>query len=161
MEAPGASPATGASWPDRRKGWASPGRGPVLPISRMGCVDPIPGELTSRLVLTRRWGRGLFCFWQEATATRATMPPESRTVLLKKKVFLDTCSHVPSPAPGQSTPNRPTALAGPKSLVGVPGSEMRCQSRESARRSRRRAMYSDLALYLATWGCDPSGQGNG
>ena len=34
-------------------------------------------------------------------------------VLLKKKVFLDTCSHVPSPAPGQSTPNRPTAFAGP------------------------------------------------
>ena len=39
VEAPGASPATGASWPDRRKGWASPGRGPVLPISRVGCVD--------------------------------------------------------------------------------------------------------------------------
>ena len=34
-------------------------------------------------------------------------------VLLKKKVFLDTCSHVPSPAPGQSTPNRPAAFAGP------------------------------------------------
>ena len=34
-------------------------------------------------------------------------------VLLKKKVFLDTCSHVPWPAPGQSTPNRPTAFAGP------------------------------------------------
>ena len=34
VEAPGASPATGASWPDRRKGWASPGRGPVLPFAR-------------------------------------------------------------------------------------------------------------------------------
>ena len=62
VEAPGASPATGASWPDRRKGWASPGRGPVLPFSRMGCIDPIPGELTSLPSLTRRWGRGLIWY---------------------------------------------------------------------------------------------------
>ena len=43
VEAPGASPATGASWPDRRKGWASPGRGPVLPFPRVGAVStPVP-----------------------------------------------------------------------------------------------------------------------
>ena len=44
VEAPGASPATGASWPDRRKGWASPGQGPVLPFTRGGCVDPGSGR---------------------------------------------------------------------------------------------------------------------
>merc|ERR1712138_263391 len=36
VEAPGASPATGASWPDRRKGRASPGRGPVVPLDAWG-----------------------------------------------------------------------------------------------------------------------------
>ena len=59
VEAPGASPATGASWPDRRKGWASPGRGPVLPISRMGCVDSGSGALSSSRWSTSSWGRGL------------------------------------------------------------------------------------------------------
>ena len=43
VEAPGASPATGASWPDRRKGWASPGRGPVLPLDAWGLCRPNPG----------------------------------------------------------------------------------------------------------------------
>ena len=85
VEAPGASPATGASWPDRRKGWASPGRGPVLPISRGGCVDSGPGALSSLPSLTRRWGRYLSCPAHEATATRATIAAYSRTVLLKKK----------------------------------------------------------------------------
>ena len=60
VEAPGASPATGASWPDRRKGWASPGRGPVLPFTRGGCVDPDPDELTSRLGAPFSWG-GRLC----------------------------------------------------------------------------------------------------
>ena len=68
VEAPGASPATGASWPDRRKGWASPGRGPVLPFARGGCVDPDPGELTSWRGLSRSWGRGLFCSEQKSDA---------------------------------------------------------------------------------------------
>ena len=40
VEAPGASPATGASWPDRRKGWASPGRGPVVPLDAWGLCRP-------------------------------------------------------------------------------------------------------------------------
>ena len=61
VEAPGASPATGASWPDRRKGWASPGRGPVLRISRGTCVDPIPGALSSPTRSSSSWGRGLCC----------------------------------------------------------------------------------------------------
>ena len=82
VEAPGASPATGASWPDRRKGWASPGRGPVLPVSRVGCVDSGSGALTSSVVLSRSWGRGLGPRARgEATATRADSAPESRTVL--------------------------------------------------------------------------------
>ena len=59
VEAPGASPATGASWPDRRKGWASPGRGPVLPISRGGCVDPNPGGPTWGVPQIAPWGRRL------------------------------------------------------------------------------------------------------
>ena len=47
--------------------------------TRGGCVDPIPGELTSLPSLTRRWGRYLFWCWQEATATRATIAAYSRT----------------------------------------------------------------------------------
>ena len=58
VEAPGASPATGASWPDRRKGWASPGRGPVLPLAVMGGIDPDSGGLTSSRGSSRSWGRG-------------------------------------------------------------------------------------------------------
>ena len=81
VEAPGASPATGASWPDRRKGWASPGRGPVLPFARGGCVDSGSGALTSWVVLSRSWGRGLFSCQGKATATRADSAPESRTGL--------------------------------------------------------------------------------
>ena len=48
VEAPGASPATGASWPDRRKGWASPGRG----VSKYAHLtsSPSTGSIISRYV---------------------------------------------------------------------------------------------------------------
>ena len=59
MEAPGASPATGASWPDRRKGWASPGRGPVLQSYAWGCVDPNPGGPEFLEVVKSQLGPGL------------------------------------------------------------------------------------------------------
>ena len=69
VEAPGASPATGASWPDRRKGWASPGRGPVLRFARGGCVDPIPGGLTWGVPQIAPWGRRLFWYRRKSTAS--------------------------------------------------------------------------------------------
>ena len=61
VEAPGASPATGASWPDRRKGWASPGRGPVLPLAVMVGVDSGPGALSSGRPPPFSWGGRLSC----------------------------------------------------------------------------------------------------
>ena len=112
VEAPGASPATGASWPDRRKGWASPGRGPVLPISRGGCVDSGSGRGRGPIRNSRPWAGAWLLGEERALRVQPAFIGQARTVLLKKKVFLDTCSHVPSPAPGQSTPNRPTAFAG-------------------------------------------------
>ena len=69
VEAPGASPATGASWPDRRKGWASPGRGPVVRISRGGCVDPNPGGPTWGVPQIAPWGRRLSSFCEQSTAS--------------------------------------------------------------------------------------------
>ena len=43
--------------------------------------DPDPGVLSSLLVLSRSWGRGLFSCQGKATATRADSAPESRTGL--------------------------------------------------------------------------------
>ena len=44
VEATGASLPTGGSWPDRRKGWASPKWGPVLlPLDAWGLCRPNPG----------------------------------------------------------------------------------------------------------------------
>ena len=40
VEATGASVATADSWPDRRKGWASPEWGPALRLAVMGGVVP-------------------------------------------------------------------------------------------------------------------------
>ena len=73
VEAPGASPATGASWPDRRKGWASPGRGPVLRSHawvrcrlRTGgpeFLEVVKSQLGPGLVLLSRpeaWAIGIF-----------------------------------------------------------------------------------------------------
>ena len=39
VEATGASVATADSWPDRRKGWASPEWGPALRLAVMGGID--------------------------------------------------------------------------------------------------------------------------
>ena len=85
VEAPGASPATGASWPDRRKGWASPGRGPVLPFAVMGGIDPDSGGLTSSRGSSRSWGCGLFCPGQKSDA-----PPPwfERTLLYGVALFI-------------------------------------------------------------------------
>ena len=55
VEATGASVATADSWPDRRKGWASPEWGPALPLAVMGGIDTDPGVLTSLRVLNRSW----------------------------------------------------------------------------------------------------------
>ena len=47
VEATGASVATADSWPDRRKGWASPEWGPALRLAVMGGMGPGRGALTS------------------------------------------------------------------------------------------------------------------
>ena len=59
VEATGASVATADSWPDRRKGWASPEWGPALPLAVMGGIETDPGVLTSSMGSTSSWGRGL------------------------------------------------------------------------------------------------------
>ena len=59
VEATGASVATADSWPDRRKGWASPEWGPALRLAVMGGVGPGRGALTSSRWSSRSWGRGL------------------------------------------------------------------------------------------------------
>ena len=61
VEATGASVATADSWPDRRKGWASPEWGPALRLAVMGGVVPGRGALTWPIVQLRPSGRGLFC----------------------------------------------------------------------------------------------------
>ena len=60
VEATGASVATADSWPDRRKGWASPEWGPALRLAVMGGMGPGRGALTSSRWSTSRWGRYLF-----------------------------------------------------------------------------------------------------
>ena len=47
VEATGALLATADSWPDRRKGWASPEWGPALRLAVMGGMGPGRGGLTS------------------------------------------------------------------------------------------------------------------
>ena len=47
VEATGALVATADSWPDRRKGWASPEWGPALRLAVMGGIDTDPSVLTS------------------------------------------------------------------------------------------------------------------
>ena len=84
VEAPGASPATGASWPDRRKGWASPGRGPVVPISRVGCVDSGP-ELGRGASVNLRPGAG------------AWLLPEERALRVQKRVVRYRAEGLPLP----------------------------------------------------------------
>ena len=79
VEAAGALVATAVSWPDRRKGWASPEWGPVLPLAVMGGIGPDPSVLTSLRVLIPSWGGYLFRPGREATATRADSACESRT----------------------------------------------------------------------------------
>ena len=70
VEATGASVATADSWPDRRKGWASPEWGPALRLAVMGGIDTDPSVLTSLRVLLPSWDGYLFCPGQKATATR-------------------------------------------------------------------------------------------
>ena len=76
VEATGASVATADSWPDRRKGWASPEWGPALRLAVMGGMGPGRGALTSLRVLFFCWGGFLFCGSQKATATRPDSAPE-------------------------------------------------------------------------------------
>ena len=63
VEAPGASPATGASWPDRRKGWASPGRGPVLRSHAWGLCRPRSRCADFLEVVKSQLGPGLVLSW--------------------------------------------------------------------------------------------------
>ena len=76
VEATGALVATAASWPARRKGWASPEWGPALRVAVMGGMGPGRGALTSLRVLFFCWGGLLFCGSQKATATRADLARE-------------------------------------------------------------------------------------
>ena len=71
VEATGASVATADSWPDRRKGWASPEWGPALRLAVMGGIDTDPSVLTSLRVLSASWGRGLRRKFPTSTAKRA------------------------------------------------------------------------------------------
>ena len=77
MEATGASVATADSWPDRRKGWASPEWGPALRLAVMGGIDTDPSVLTSLRVLGPSWGGYLCRAAPQATATR---PDSAREV---------------------------------------------------------------------------------
>ena len=94
VEAPGASPATGASWPDRRKGWASPGRGPVLPFARGGCVD-------------LGWGRGRGPIRNRRPGAGAWLLGEERELRVHPGVFSQARTGLPLPE-----------------LVGIPGTAM-------------------------------------
>ena len=76
VEATGASVATADSWPDRRKGWASPEWGPALRLAVMGGIDTDPSVLTSLRVLFFCWGGYLLCCQQRATATRPEIARE-------------------------------------------------------------------------------------
>ena len=60
VEAIGASVATADSWPDRRKGWASPEWGPALRLAVMGGVVPGRGALTWPVPQPPLLGRYLF-----------------------------------------------------------------------------------------------------
>ena len=60
VEATGALVATADSWPDRRKGWASPEWGPALRLAVMGGIDTDPSVLTSLRVLFFCWDGYLF-----------------------------------------------------------------------------------------------------
>ena len=57
VEATGALLATADSWPDRRKGWASPEWGPALRLAVMGGIGPGRGALTSPVPQIARLGR--------------------------------------------------------------------------------------------------------
>ena len=72
VEATGASLATAGSWPDRRKGWASPEWGPALRLAVMGGMGPGRGALTSPVPQPARLGRRLFWYRRKSTATPAT-----------------------------------------------------------------------------------------
>ena len=82
VEATGASVATADSWPDRRKGWASPEWGPALRLAVMGGIDTDPSVLTSLRVLGFCWGGYLFSPGRKATATRADSACEVPSGLL-------------------------------------------------------------------------------
>ena len=75
VEAPGASPATGASWPDRRKGWASPEWGPALRLAVMGGMGPGRGGLTSSRGPTPSWGCRLGCGSQKGDSPPPAVVP--------------------------------------------------------------------------------------
>ena len=69
VEATGASVATAGSWPDRRKGWASPEWGPALRLAVMGGMGPGRGALTSPVPQIARLGRRLFWYRRKSTAS--------------------------------------------------------------------------------------------
>ena len=69
VEATGASVATADSWPDRRKGWASPEWGPALRLAVMGGIGPGRGALTSPVPQIAPWGRRLLWYRRKSTAS--------------------------------------------------------------------------------------------
>ena len=75
VEATGAFLATAGSWPDRRKGWASPKWGPALRLAVMGGMDPDPGVLTSSRGSSRSWGCRLGCCQQKSDSPPPGLVP--------------------------------------------------------------------------------------
>ena len=69
VEAAGASLATAGGWPDRRKGWASPGRGPALPLHAWGLCRPGIWAGTRCVPSFSPWGRRLIWYRHKATAS--------------------------------------------------------------------------------------------
>ena len=96
VEATGASVATADSWPDRRKGWASPEWGPALRLAVMGGIDTDPSVLTSLRVLFFCWGGSLFYPGRKATATRPDAAPEfPRSSYVRCYYFIPHQHHTP------------------------------------------------------------------
>ena len=118
VEAPGASPATGASWPDRRKGWASPGRGPVVRISRMGCVDPNPGGPTWGVPQIAPWGRGLAPLRGASTASTTGFYRPGPYGVAKKKSFPGYLQPCPLACPGSIDSKSADRLRGAGARLG-------------------------------------------